>query len=145
MTEHLVTHRIRLLQTINILIIAGRTRSPCFFMKSPLGALYRYLCLCRAQSLSGASSPVGLRSMSVLLVCAVMAHLEYNRHSCLDKARLVCLRVLFASFPLFSPSFFSFFLLFFVLPVASRKDFYFCSHSSTCLLYIRSICLCQLP
>lgn len=77
-----------------------------FFYEVSLGALYRYLCLCRAQILSGASSPVGLRSMSVLLVCAVMAHLEYNRHGCLDKARLVCLRVLFAPFPLFSPSFF---------------------------------------
>lgn len=51
--------------------------------------------------------PEGLQSMSALLVCAVMAHLEYNRHSCLDKARLVCLCALVHYFLFFfTPSFF---------------------------------------
>lgn len=40
--------------------------------------------------------PEGLQSMSALPVCALMVHLEYNCHSCLDKTLLIC------GLPLFS-------------------------------------------
>ena len=85
--------------------------------------------------------------MNVLLVCAVMAHLEYNHHSCPDKAWLVCLRALVHYFLLiFFFCCFLFFCPFPSLPVASYKDFFSPPpHFSTCLLYVRSIGLCQLP
>lgn len=74
--------------------------------------------------------PRGLQSMRPVLVCAVMAHLEYTRHSCLDKACLVCLFVCACSL---------FLLLFFFYPMPCVKIFF---PSSS--LYLSVACLIDL-
>lgn len=78
--------------------------------KSPPRASHRYVSSVGHKAFQVAPVPEGLRSMSALLVCAVMAHLEYNRHSWLDKARLVCLCALVS---LFSLLFYPFLILFY--------------------------------
>ena len=77
--------------------------------------------------------PGAPQSMSALLVCAVMAHLEYNRHSCPDKALLVCLCALVHCFLFF---FFFFFTPSLFLPIALRKDFF----SPPSFLHLSVVC-----
>lgn len=112
----------------------------CLKKKSPPRASCRYISSVGHKAFQVAPVPEGLQSMSALLVCAVMAHLEYNRHSWLDKARLVCLCALVS---LLSLLFYPFLLFFCPLPCVKIPPPP--PHSSTCLLYVRSICLCQLP
>ena len=69
--------------------------------------------------------------MSALLVCAVMAHLEYNHHSCPDKAWLVCLHALAHYFLLF---FFFFFTLSLLCPLPHIKI------SPPPFLYLSAVC-----
>lgn len=66
------------------------------------------------------SVPKDLQSMSVLLVCAVMPHLEYKHDSCLKrKAQLVCLLAHSVSFLAltFLPRVKIFFFFFFFFPL----------------------------
>lgn len=71
-----------------------KMRSRCRYASS--AGTYCFRCL---------PTPRASQSMSVLLVCAVMAHLEYNRHSWTDIARLVCLCSLVCCFLFSSFSF----------------------------------------
>lgn len=79
--------------------------------------------------------PEGLQSMSALLVCAVMAYLEYNHHSCPDKAWLVCLCALV--------HFFVYFFIF--LPATLCKDFFPpLIPLPVCCMSDRSVCVSSL-
>lgn len=63
----------------------------CKEMRSPLRARCRYISSVGHGTFQVAPVPEGLQSMGALLVCAVMAHLEYN---CRTWPDIVCLCVL---------------------------------------------------
>ena len=146
-THHLVDHR-----PPHGLIVHPSTRIPCeqppvqksliidlvkrkqFLMPSPPGSFLQVpVRLWGTKPFRWLRSPEGLGSMGALPVWAVMAHLEYNRHGCLGRARLVCLHALVHKFLLSFSS----------LPFTPAPPIR--PHSSTCLLYVPSICLCQPP
>lgn len=87
-----------------------------FFMNSPPGALCRYLCLCRAQSLSGDSSPWGptINERAACLCCNGPFRIQPSQ---LPGQSTACLFVCACS--LFSLLFYPFLFL----PVALCKDF----------------------
>lgn len=110
-------NKIKIKNNYSLICFKKKMRSRCRYASS--AGTYYFRCL---------PSPRASQSMSALLVCAVMAHLEYNRHSWPDRARLVCLCSLVCRFLLSSSSFW---------PLHP--------YSSTCLLYVPSICLRRLP